>query len=130
MVLGDVQLLLMLPAQLEVFFPCPFADAERHATVSEHVHVLSRQPWLVFWAEWCPWRLLICHLHRRHIAWENAHTKLQAAHAEALMRSVPYKATCGHPRTGRGRSAAVDRRCARGVSIGDLQRICCFWYVG
>ncbi len=91
MVVGDVQLLLMQPAQLEVFFPCPSADAEQHATFSEHGRVLSRQPWLVFLAECCPWHLLFCHLHKRHIAWESPHRKLQAAHTYALMLT-PYKA--------------------------------------
>jgi len=51
MVVSDMQLLLMQLAQLEVSFPCPSADAEQHAPVSEHERALSRQPWLVFWAE-------------------------------------------------------------------------------
>ena len=44
MLVGDVQLLLMQPAQLQVFFSCPSADAEQHVTVSKHELVLPRQP--------------------------------------------------------------------------------------
>ena len=125
-----MQLLLMQPAQLEVFFPCPSADAEQRVTVSKHERMLSMKPWLVFLAGCCPWHLLICHLHRGHMAWECAHRKLQAAHTDALMRSRPYKVTCGHPRTGRGRSAAVDRPCGRGVLHMQPAKDLLLFYIG
>ena len=125
-----MQLLLMQPAQLEVFFPCPSADAEQCVTVSKHERVLSRKPWLVFSAGCCPWHLLICHLHRGHMAWESAHRKLQAAHTDALMRSRPYKVTCGHQEQAEDVLQLLTGHAGEVSYICNLQRICCCFYIG